>query len=130
MCLCSHLRRSEERRFEIGQRKSYPQKEKLIKENTAGTLHGWKKIYRLWFLGKENPKNHSICVGNCIEIDLLRKAYCSLCTDAASYSTDMASYSSDMVSYGLAIRPVTVPIWPVTVPIWSVTVWRYSQLQY
>ena len=35
-----------------------------------------------------------------IEIVLLRKAYCSLCTDTASNSTDIVSYSTNMVSYG------------------------------
>ena len=29
-----------------------------------------------------------------IEIDLLLKAYCSLCTDTASYGTDLVSYGS------------------------------------
>ena len=35
-----------------------------------------------------------------IEIDLSRMAYCSLCTNTASYGTNTASYSTDMVRYG------------------------------
>ena len=54
-------------------------------------------MYRFRFLVKEKPKNTSWTL---IEIDFPRKAYCSLCTDTASYGIDTASYGADMVSYG------------------------------
>ena len=65
-------------------------------------------MYRFRFHGKGKPKELSVCVGDCIDCDrddLPPKAYCSLCTDTASYGTGMASYdtvsySTDTVSYG------------------------------
>ena len=81
--------------------KKVPSQEKLIKGKTAGTLHGSKKMYRFRFLWKEKPKNIQ-CVSamtqTLIEIDLLRKAYCSLCTDTASHITNTVSYDTDTIS--------------------------------
>ena len=53
-------------------------------------------------LGKKSRRTLNVCrrLQTLIEIDLPRKAYCSLLTDAASYGTDTASYGTDTVSYG------------------------------
>ena len=56
-----------------------------------------KKIIGQGFLGKKNRKNTQ-CVLTLIEMGLQRKAYCSLCTNTASYGTDAASYGTDTVS--------------------------------
>ena len=41
-----------------------------------------------------------MCIGHLTEMDLPRKAHCSLCTDNASYGTDAVSCGTDTVSYG------------------------------
>ena len=53
------------------------------------------------FLGRKNRRTHNVDLPQkLIEIDLPRKAYCSLCTDTASHGTDTVSYGTDTVIYG------------------------------
>ena len=52
------------------------------------------------FLGRKNRRTHKMCIVHLTEMDLPRKAHCSLCTDNASYGTDAVSYGTDTASYG------------------------------
>ena len=82
--------------------KKLPSQEKLIKGKTAVQNFTWlEENISVLVSWERKPKEHSMCVGDCIdlrEIDVPRKAYCSMYTNMASYSTDTASYSTNMVS--------------------------------
>ena len=53
------------------------------------------------FFGRQNRRTLNVCgrLYRLIEIDLPRKAYCSVCTVTASYGTYMVSYGTDTVIY-------------------------------
>ena len=61
-----------------------------------------KKCIGSAFSGRKDQRTLNVCcrLHRLIETNLLRKAYCSLCADMASYDTDIASCGTDMVSYG------------------------------
>ena len=67
----------------------------MKKGKTVGTLHDSEKMFWFRFLGKERPKNtQCVSATALIEIDLPRKACCSLRTDKVSYGTDTVIYGS------------------------------------
>ena len=95
----SHLRRSTESRFEDWPKKKLPSQETLIKGRDCWNFAWLEENVLIPVSCEGKTEEHSVCVGESIEIDLPRKAYCSLCTDTVSYGIDTASYGTDTVSY-------------------------------
>ena len=126
--LYSHLRQSAERHFKDWPKNKLPSQEKLI-DGKTWSLAWLEKICKFQFLGKAKP-NNTQCVPaiaqTLTETDLLWKAYCSLCTDTASYDTNVVSCGADTVSYSSSGKKGLPGLCSVLTPVPNVDVFCCS----